>query len=458
MRNDRLAQTGDIHGGTARKILDPAAHLSGASGIGTPHCHLPLLAGHGGRADGTVLGHVEDFFGTVAFLRQHLHDRRDDIACLLDEDPVTDPQILARDLLLIVEGRTGDRAAGDSDRLEFGHRREYAAAADLDGDVEEAGRCLLRLVLVGDGPPGGLARGTEPRVLGDEIGLDDGAVGLEREASADLPEFADRRHHPLSIASSPVPGIHGQPPSGQASEEFLHRRGQRLSLGGLEGPESVEDRRELPFGDDIGIQLLERAGRGVARIGKDRQPLLVTLCIDPGKGLLRQIDLAPHLEDPRRLAPQGCRDDADGADIARHLVTGGSVTTGRGTGEAPVLIEEGDRHTVHLRFDRHRDLLAGKKALKALHEVGDLLLRVGVVEALHRNEMRNLGKGPLRPSSDLLCRRVGGEQFRMGPLQIDQLAVKGIILPVADLRLGLLVVETVVMGDPRPQSGNPRFG
>ena len=46
----------------------------------------------------------------------------------------------------------------------------------------------------------------------------------------------------------------------------------------------------------------------------------------------------------------------------------------------------------------------------------------------------------------------------MGPLQIDQLAVEGIILPVADLRLGLLVVEAVMIGNLPAEVGDPVLG
>ena len=46
----------------------------------------------------------------------------------------------------------------------------------------------------------------------------------------------------------------------------------------------------------------------------------------------------------------------------------------------------------------------------------------------------------------------------MGPLQIDQFAVEGIILPIADLRLGLLVVEAVMMGDLPAEVGDPVSG
>ena len=122
---------------------------------------------------------MENFLGTVPFPGQHLHHGGNDIAGLLNHHPVTDPQIFAGDLLLVVKGRSGDGAAGDKDRLQFRHGSQHPAASDLHGDVAETGAGLLRLVLVGDGPARGLAGGAEPPVLFDPVGLDHGSVGLE---------------------------------------------------------------------------------------------------------------------------------------------------------------------------------------------------------------------------------------------------------------------------------------
>jgi hypothetical protein len=46
----------------------------------------------------------------------------------------------------------------------------------------------------------------------------------------------------------------------------------------------------------------------------------------------------------------------------------------------------------------------------------------------------------------------------MDPLQINEFAVKGIILAITDLRLGLLVVEAVMMGDLPAEVGDPVLG
>ena len=80
------------------------------------------------------------------------HDLRDDVAGALHDDGVADADVLARDLVLVVQRRVGDDDAADGDRLEPGDRRQRAGAADLDLDVAQHRRRLLGRELVRDGP------------------------------------------------------------------------------------------------------------------------------------------------------------------------------------------------------------------------------------------------------------------------------------------------------------------
>ena len=89
--------------------------------------------------------------------------------------------------------------------------------------------------------------------------------------------------------------------------------------------------------------------------------------------------------------------------------------------------------------------------MQPIDKPGDFRIGVGIVETLHRYEMRHLRKGSLRPSPDFLSRGIGCEQLRMRQFQIEKLPVECIILPVRDLRLGLLIIETIMMGNPSAQ-------
>ena len=86
--------------------------------------------------------------------------------------------------------------------------------------------------------------------------------------------------------------------------------------------------------------MLERSGGGVAWIGEGGEPLLVALGIDTGKGLLRKIDLPPHLQCVRNRLPVEFSGDAGNrADVASHLVTHRPVATGRGADQMAFFVK-----------------------------------------------------------------------------------------------------------------------
>ena len=66
------------------------------------------------------------------FVRHHRDHLRDHVAGALDDDGVAVADVLARDLVLVVQGGAADDDAADGDRLQLGHRRQRAGAADLD--------------------------------------------------------------------------------------------------------------------------------------------------------------------------------------------------------------------------------------------------------------------------------------------------------------------------------------
>ena len=121
-------------------------------------------------------------------------------------------------------------------------------------------------------------------MLLDPVGLDDRSICLEGEFSTNRTEFRDRGHHPRGIARKPMARIHRETPRLQLAEEILHPL--RKSRGRLHRPVAVKDCREFPLGDDVGIELFERPGGGIAGIGKGGETLLVTLGIDPGECFL----------------------------------------------------------------------------------------------------------------------------------------------------------------------------
>src|SRR3546814_3778489 len=80
-----------------------------------------------------------------------------DVAGALNDDVVALADVLARDLVLVVQGGARDHHAADGDRLQVGDRRQRAGAPDLDGDLLPDGLRLPGRELVCDGPARGAA-------------------------------------------------------------------------------------------------------------------------------------------------------------------------------------------------------------------------------------------------------------------------------------------------------------
>ena len=113
-------------------------------------------------------------------------DLGDDVAGLLEDDPVADADVLAPDLVEVVEGGPRDGRAGDLDRRQVGDRRERPGPPDVRDDVLDDGLDLLRRELVGDRPARRPADHAQPLLLVDPVDLDDDAVGLVRQVVARL--------------------------------------------------------------------------------------------------------------------------------------------------------------------------------------------------------------------------------------------------------------------------------
>ena len=110
-------------------------------------------------------------------------DARDDVAGLLDHDRVPFAEILAREVLGVVQRRHRDRRAGDEHRLEDGVRRVGAGAADVDFDLQQLRVRLLRGELERRRPARELRRRPQLLAQREVVDLDDDAVGVELEVA-----------------------------------------------------------------------------------------------------------------------------------------------------------------------------------------------------------------------------------------------------------------------------------
>ena len=173
-------------------MLEPAAELRGARRIYASRRDFAFEAHHLASADGTCGRHLEDLLGAGALLGDGRLDRGDDVAGLHEPDAVADADVLARDLVRIVERRTRDDGSGELDRLQFRDGSEDSGASDLDGDRLERRLRALGRVLVGARPARSVGGRAEDVVEPALVDLDDGAVDLETEGVAHPLELVDR--------------------------------------------------------------------------------------------------------------------------------------------------------------------------------------------------------------------------------------------------------------------------
>src|SRR5690606_18658837 len=98
----------------------------------------------GGEGEGDGVGGAQVF--------DHADDLGDDVASALQDDGVADADVLAGDLVFVVQGGVAHHDAADGDGVQARDGGQGAGAADLDVDAFQHGRGLLRRELVGDGP------------------------------------------------------------------------------------------------------------------------------------------------------------------------------------------------------------------------------------------------------------------------------------------------------------------
>ena len=276
-----------------------------------------------------------------------------------------------------------------------GGGRERARPADVDRDVEDAGRRLPGRELVGDGPArdGGPSR--------------PGAAGARGRRPS-------RRRRPRRSRGGPArPRAAGSRP--RPSSMVAHAR-----LRGFVGePALPERRRAPPSGSRTGTGRRGSAGRRRS----ERSRVAVTpgsfwrtapaaalrglakgglVLAPPGSRLSRSkagvahVDLAPDLDAP--AAARGSRRDGAGW-------SGGSGGWGSRPRpsrpsprvaprlNAPVLVQEGHAEAVDLGLADVAEARAGQGALDARLELAEIRLARGVLERQHRRQVLDRGEG-----------------------------------------------------------------
>ena len=145
-----VAETLDVEG--ADEVSQVLQHLRGADWIDAAGRCFSGLPHQVGPALRTFLRHVPGAARRGPLLFQDADHFGDDVTGALDDDVVRRPDILARHLVLVVEGGAADGDTADLDRRQPGDRGDGAGAADVDLDVLHDGLGLLGWELEGQRP------------------------------------------------------------------------------------------------------------------------------------------------------------------------------------------------------------------------------------------------------------------------------------------------------------------
>ena len=216
-------------------------------------------------AHGALLRQHDGARTAHAFLRDHAHEFRDHVAGTTHDDRVADADVLARDLVHVVQRDVADGYAADEDGHDVRDRRERAGAADVEPDVLHHRRLFLRRKLVRDGPARRARDESEVALPVEAIDLVDDAVDVVRQRIA---AGAEAR----VVLEAAVDAVDDRD-LGTGAQAEVAQRGQHFAVPPRQRPavdrtHAVEEQVERALRRDRGVELAQAARGGVARIGE----------------------------------------------------------------------------------------------------------------------------------------------------------------------------------------------
>ena len=147
-----LAHAVNVHAAAADPVDQALLELRGAVKRHAAIGHLAVLVHHGASAGGALGRHVPlDRIGPAP-IQHRTHYLGDHVARFMNDDGIAHTDVLAADLVDVVQRGAGDGGAGDGHRVELRHGGEHAGAANLDADLSQHGGLLFRRELERDGP------------------------------------------------------------------------------------------------------------------------------------------------------------------------------------------------------------------------------------------------------------------------------------------------------------------
>jgi len=241
-------------------------------------------------ANRTYVRHNKRGLGTGAFFGDSPHDLRYDLAGLLDDYLIADPDVFPLDLVSVVQSSTVYGSTREMYGREPGDRREYTGSADLYFDSFQNGFGLVWRKLIRYSPSGRFSGRAKRGLLRYFVDFDNHTVDLERILVASLLYSMTTFEHLLDRATQFMYRIDGEPESRHHVESVNMGR----YVGAFNIPDLVGYHSETASGGLSAIEQFKRPSGGVSGVGEQRFSPLGSILIDRRKHFFRQIDLSPN--------------------------------------------------------------------------------------------------------------------------------------------------------------------
>ena len=287
-----------------------------------------------------------------SLVEQHLDDLRNNVAGALDDDGVALADLPALDFVFIVQSRPRDHDSANGHRLQVGDRRQCPGAADLDGDFVQHGPRPFRRELVGSGPARRTADHAQARLPVQPVRLVDDAVDIIGQGRAFGLHPIVQRYRFIDRAAEGGKAIDAEAPALEPLEKIplcLADIGGGAAV--LEHAPGIGEEAQLSLRRNRRVELAQRTGRGIARVGIERQSGRIPAGVQRCEIVLAHIDFAADFDIARRFrAFEAFRQVDHGPQIGRHVLADGAVSAGRAQNERAVAVVDRGRQAVDLRF------------------------------------------------------------------------------------------------------------
>ena len=346
--DDFFAQTVNPHGAASSEMHNGKLHLRGTDEAArAAHVFFFFIPNDSTAADRADMRHLENLGACRPALFDDAQNLRNDVARPAQHNSVAHAQVEVFDhMIFIVERCVGNRDAAHIDRRQTCDRREPAGAAHLHVNAEHLGEHLFGRIFVRARP----ARfsGNEAKLFFEFETVDfiDHAVDFKGKRRTSRRNFVVEGGECFGPLDDLAHVRNGKP---QLCETVQYAR-LRLSKGFRDFAQTVGIEVKGTLSRYARVQLAQRSGSGVARVGKRFFAGCFLSGIEGQKVGLMHDAFAANFQNIGHFAVETKRNGADRADIGRHVFALNAVAASGGFCQDAFFITQIGRETVELQF------------------------------------------------------------------------------------------------------------